>query len=219
MRIAVLGTGIVGRTLAGALLRNGHEVRLGSRTAGNQAAVAWAAEIGGPASEGTFADAAGFGELVVNATNGAASLDALALAGHEQLAGKVLVDVANPLDFSRGMPPTLTVCNDDSLAEQIQRAFPDVRVVKTLNTVTAAVMVDPSILPGAHTIFVAGNDADAKAQACELLAGFGWRQDSILDLGDISAARGMEMYLPLWLRLYGAAGTAMLNVEVRIQAQ
>ena len=215
MRIGVLGTGNVGRTLGSALLRCGHEVRLGSRTSGNEAAVAWADEIGGPASEGTFADAAGFGELVVNATAGAASLDALTLAGAEQLAGKVLVDVANPLDFSQGMPPTLTVCNDDSLGEQIQREFPDVRVVKTLNTVTAAVMVEPGLVPGAHTIFVAGNDDGAKAQARELLEELGWPAASILDVGDISAARGLEMYLPLWLRLWGATGTGILNVEVR----
>jgi len=215
MRIGVLGTGDVGRTLASALLRSGHEVRLGSRTAGNAAAVEWAEEVRGPASEGTFADAAGFGELLVNATAGAASLQALSLAGAEQLAGKVLVDVANPLDFSQGMPPTLTVCNDDSLAEQIQRALPDVRVVKTLNTVTAAVMVDPTLVEGTHTMFVAGDDAAAKAQVGELLQELGWPPGSILDLGDISAARGMEMYLPLWLRLWGATGTGVLNVEVR----
>lgn len=217
MRIAVLGTGTVGRTLAGALLRNGHEVRMGSRTAGNQAAVAWASEIGGPATEGTFADAAGFGELVINATAGAASLEALHGAGAEQLAGKVLVDVANPLDFSRGMPPRLTVCNDDSLGEQLQRAFPDVRVVKALNTVTASVMVEPALVPGSHTIFVCGDDQDAKAEVRELLHGFGWAAESILDLGDITASRGMEMYLPLWLRLWGATGTGVLNVHVSAQ--
>jgi predicted dinucleotide-binding enzyme len=219
MRIGVLGTGIVGRTLAKALLSNGHEVRLGSRTAGNEAAVAWATEIGGPASEGTFADAAGFGELVFNATAGTASLDALNLAGAEQLAGKVLIDVSNPLDFSQGMPPTLRVCNDDSLGEQIQRAFADVRVVKTLNTVTAAVMVQPTLVPGTHTIFVAGDDDAAKAQTAALLQELGWPADSILDLGDITGARAMEMYLPLWLRLYGAAGTAVLNIEVRTGAE
>jgi predicted dinucleotide-binding enzyme len=215
MRIGVLGTGVVGRTLGSALLSNGHEVRLGSRTAGNAAAVAWAEEIGGPASEGTFADAAGFGELLINATAGAASLDALALAGAEQLAGKVLVDVSNPLDTSQGMPPTLTVCNDDSVGEQIQAAYADVRVVKTLNTVTAAVMVAPTLVEGSHTIFVAGNDAQAKAEVGELLQGFGWPAASILDLGDITAARGMEMYLALWLRLWAATGTPVLNVEVR----
>jgi predicted dinucleotide-binding enzyme len=215
VRIGVLGTGTVGRTLGSALLRNGHEVRLGSRAAGNESAVAWAQEIGGPASEGTFADAAGFGELIINATAGAASLDALRLAGAEQLAGKVLLDVSNPLDTSQGMPPTLTVCNDDSLAEQIQRAFADLRVVKTLNTVTAAVMVDPSLVEGAHTVFVAGNDAGAKAEARGLLEEFGWPAARILDLGDITAARGLEMYLPLWLRLYQAGGTPVLNIEVR----
>jgi predicted dinucleotide-binding enzyme len=217
MRIGVLGTGVVGRTLGSALLRSGHEVRMGSRTAGNEAAVAWADEVGGggPATEGTFADAAGFGELIVNATAGAASLQVLEAAGNEQLAGKVLVDVCNPLDFSKGMPPTLTVCNDDSVAEQLQRAFPDVRVVKTLNTVTAAVMVEPSLVPGTHTIFVAGDDAAAKSQASDLLTEFGWPAEAILDLGDITAARGMEMYLPLWLRLWGATGTGVLNVEVR----
>jgi predicted dinucleotide-binding enzyme len=218
MRIGVLGTGTVGRTIGSALLRQGHEVRMGSRSAGNEAAVAWAAEIGGPATEGSFADAAGFGELIFNATNGAASLQALEAAGAEQLAGKVLVDVANPLDVSKGMPPTLTVCNDDSLAEQIQRAFPDVRVVKALNTVTAAVMVAPDRVPGTHTVFVCGDDAGAKAQVGELLRGFGWPAESILDLGGIEAARGPEMYLPLWLRLWGATGTAILNVEVRAAA-
>lgn len=215
MRIGVLGTGTVGRTLGSALLSGGHEVRLGSRSAGNEAAVQWAEGIGGPASEGTFAEAAGFAEIVINATAGAASLDALAMAGGEQLAGKVLVDVANPLDRSRGMPPTLTVCNDDSLAEQIQRAFADVRVVKTLNTVTAAVMVDPTLVDGSHTMFVAGNDAQAKAEVGALLQELGWPESSIMDLGDITAARGMEMYLPLWIRLWGATGTAVLNVEVR----
>lgn len=215
MRIGVLGTGTVGRTLGSALLRNGHEVRLGSRTAGNEAAVAWAAQVGGPASEGTFADAAGFGELVINATAGAASLNALELAGAEQLAGKVLIDVSNPLDSSRGMPPTLTVCNDDSMAEQIQRAYADVRVVKALNTVTAAVMVDPSLVDGTHTIFVAGDDAGAKGEVGELLQELGWPAASILDLGDITAARGMEMYLPLWIRLWQARGTPVLNVDVR----
>jgi 8-hydroxy-5-deazaflavin:NADPH oxidoreductase len=137
------------------------------------------------------------------------------MAGRELLAGKLLIDVANPLDFSRGMPPTLTVCNDDSLGERIQRAFPDVQVVKALNTVTAAVMVEPRLVPGRHTLPICGNDAGAKAQAGELLVGFGWPADAILDLGDLTAARGMEMYLPLWLRLLGATGTAILNVEVR----
>lgn len=215
MHIGVLGTGTVGQTLAQALVDHGHEVRMGARAAGNEKAVAWADRSGPLASEGSFADAAAFGELAFNATAGAASLEALEAAGAEQLAGKVLVDVANPLDFSHGMPPTLTVCNDDSLGERIQRAFPDVRVVKALNSVTAAVMVQPGLVPGQHAIFVCGDDHAAKAQARVLLEEFGWDARSILDLGDITAARGMEMYLPLWLRLYAATGTALLNVDVR----
>jgi predicted dinucleotide-binding enzyme len=215
MHIGVLGTGTVGRTLSQALVDRGHEVRMGSRAAGNENAVAWADQAGPLASEGSFADAAAFGELIINATAGAASLEVLEAAGAEQLAGKVLVDVSNPLDMSQGMPPTLTVCNDDSLAEQLQRAFPEVRVVKTLNTVTASVMVQPDLVPGAHTVFVCGNEEAAKAQAAALLDELGWPPESILDLGDITAARGTEMYLTLWLRLWGATGTAVLNVEVR----
>ncbi len=215
MHIGVLGTGIVGRTLSQALVDRGHEVRMGSRAAGNEHAVAWAEQAGPLASEGSFADAAAFGELIVNATAGAVSLEVLEAAGAEQLAGKVLVDVSNPLDTSKGMPPTLTVCNTDSLAEQLQRAFPEVRVVKTLNTVTASVMVEPALVPGNHTVFVCGNEDAAKAQAAVLLDDLGWPPESILDLGDITAARGTEMYLALWLRLWGATGTPVLNVEVR----
>jgi 8-hydroxy-5-deazaflavin:NADPH oxidoreductase len=205
---------MVGQALAGKLVSLGHEVRMGSRQAGNDKAVAWAEGAGDRGSEGTFADAARFGEVVVNATAGGASLDALTAAGAENLAGKPLIDVANPLDFSAGMPPTLLVCNTDSLAEQIQRAFPDAMVVKTLNTVNAGVMVAPQVVPGGHTIFVSGNDAGAKARVVELLESFGWPAEDIMDLGDLSAARGMEMYLPLWLRLFGASGTGQLNIKV-----
>jgi predicted dinucleotide-binding enzyme len=218
MHIGVLGTGTVGQTLAQALVDRGHEVRMGARSAGNEKAVAWANDSGPLASEGSFADAAAFAELVINATAGAASLEALEMAGGEQLAGKVLIDVANPLDMSKGMPPTLTICNDDSLGESIQRAFPEVRVVKALNTVTAAVMVAPELVSGDHTIFICGNDDGAKTHARGLLEEFGWPAASILDLGDIAAARGMEMYLPLWLRLWGATGSAILNVAVRAPA-
>ena len=213
-RFGVLGTGSVGRTLASKLVSLGHDVMMGSRQAGNEQAVGWAEAAGQLASEGTFADAAAFGETVVNATAGGASLDALAAAGVENLAGKVLIDISNPLDFSRGMPPSLVVCNTDSLGEQIQRAFPETSVVKALNTVNADIMVDPSIVPGSHTIFLCGDDAGAKAMVAGLLQSFGWPADDVMDLGELAAARGMEMYLPLWLRLYGAVGTARLNVKV-----
>jgi predicted dinucleotide-binding enzyme len=214
VRIGVLGTGTVGRTLAEKLVEVGHEVRMGSREAGNENAAEWAAAAGEAGSEGTFADAAEFGELVINATAGGASLEALRAAGAESLGGKVLVDVANPLDFSDGMPPTLTVSNDDSLGEQIQEAFPEARVVKALNTVNAAVMVAPGALDESTNLFVCGNDRAAKGQVIELLETFGWLSGDILDLGDISAARGTEMYLPLWLRMMGALETPQFNIRV-----
>jgi predicted dinucleotide-binding enzyme len=213
MRIGILGTGIVGRTLATKLTKLGHDVSMGSRKAGGEKATAWVKEAGEKSSEGTFADAAAYGDMVFNCTSGIASLEALNAAGGQNLGGKTLVDVANPLDFSKGMPPTLSVCNTDSLAEQIQRAFPTANVVKTLNTVSANVMVDPSIIPGVHTMFVSGNDAKAKAEVTTILkAGFGWKE--VVDLGDISCARGQEMYLALWLRLYGKLQTTNLNVYV-----
>ena len=213
MKIGILGTGIVGKTLGSALARRGHEVRMGSRKSGGEKARAWVKEAGAKASEGSFADAAGFGEIVFNCTAGQASLDALRQAGVLNLRGKIVIDVSNPLDFSKGMPPTLSVCNNDSLGEQIQKAFPESHVVKTLNTVTTAVMVDPSIIPGTHTMFVSGNDANAKSAVIKLLKEeFGWKE--ILDLGDLSAARAQEMYLPLWLRLYMKLQTANVNIHV-----
>jgi predicted dinucleotide-binding enzyme len=213
-RIGVLGTGVVGRTVASKLVEVGHEVKMGSRTAGNEAAVEWAADAGEAASEGSFGDAAAFGEIVVNATAGAASLDALEMAGAENLAGKVLWDIANPLDFSHGMPPRLTVANDDSLGERIQRAHPDALVVKALNTVNAHVMVTPASLGEETNLFVCGDDHGAKARVIEILETFGWLSGDIIDLGDITAARGMEMYIALWIRLMGAVGGGGFNVRV-----
>lgn len=214
MRIGVLGTGMVGNAIAGKLVTLGHEVKMGSREAGNEKALAWVETAGGGASEGSFADAAAFGELVVNCTAGAHSLAALEAAGTENLAAKVLIDVANPLDFSGGMPPTLTVANTDSLGEQTQRAFPDTKVVKTLNTMSCEVMVDPAKVPGEHDVFLCGEDAEAKRQVIELLQSFGWPADHIVDLGGIRSARGSEMYLPLWLSLWGALGTGYFNIGV-----
>ena len=213
MRIGVLGTGTVGTTIATKLVELGHEVKMGSRSAGNEKGVEWASGAGEGASEGSFADATSFGEVVFNCTPGAVSVDALRMAGPENLSGKVLIDVSNPLDFSKGMPPTLSVCNDDSVGEQIQREFPDARVVKSLNTVNASIMVDPSQVPGS-VIFVCGNDDAAKAEVGELLQSFGWPGDDVLDIGDIAGARGTEMYLPLWLRMMGALGTPSFNIAV-----
>ena len=214
MRVGVLGTGEVGRTIAGRLVGDDHEVVLGSRTPDNPVAAAWADASGDRAGHGTFGDAAAAGELLFNATPGTVSLDVLAGIPAGALAGKVLVDVANPLDHSGGFPPTLAMCNTTSLGERIQQAHPDVRVVKALNTVHNAVMVDPSRLGGTHHVFVCGDDPDAKAIVTALLHGWGWADDAVIDLGDITNARGTEMLLPLWVRLYGVIGTGDFNLAV-----
>jgi predicted dinucleotide-binding enzyme len=214
MRIGVLGTGMAGSAIATKLVSLGHEVVMGSRTAGNPHAQAWAQKSGDAGTAGTFADAAAFGDLLFNCIAGAHALEALEAARRDNLDGKVLVDVANPLDFSRGMPPTLTVCNTDSLGEQIQRTFPDVKVVKALNTMSCAVMVDPRSLPGEHNVFVCGADEEAKEQVTSLLGSFGWRRARVIDLGGIAAARGLEMYVSLWLSLYGTVGGPNFNIAL-----
>ena len=227
MDIGIIGSGRVAQTLATKLLELGHRVTVSSRdTAKAKDAGDWGTipsadafaaaqrELGRDAAAGSFADAAAAGEVVINATSGGHALEALEAAGAANLAGKILVDVANPLDFSQGMPPTLLFCNTDSLAERIQAAFPEARVVKSLNTVNAQIMTDPRQLTEPTAMFVSGNDQEAKDWVHrELLERwFGWEQ--VLDLGDITAARGQEMWMPLWLRLMGAAGTAAFNLRI-----
>ena len=223
MNIAVLGTGTVGRAIAARLHELGHSAAIGTRDPaatlsrtepdgmGNPPFSAWHAAHPG-IEIGTFADAAAGAELVVNASSGAVALDVLGLAGADNLAGKVLVDISNPLDFSQGFPPTLFVKDTDSLGEQIQRAFPESKVVKTLNTLTAALMVDPTALGESSTIFVSGDDVQAKATVVALLESFG--HDDVIDLGPLETARGTEMLLPLWLRLMGTLGTGTFNFKV-----
>jgi predicted dinucleotide-binding enzyme len=215
MRIAVLGTGTVGRTLAGKLVQTGHQVTIGSRSATNAAALEWAAGAGPQAKAATFFDAAADGEVIINATPGAVSLDVLAAASTKNLDGKVLLDVANPLDLSAGFPPSLSISNTDSLAETIQRSFSTARVVKALNTMRADVMVAPDRLAGGdHDVFMAGDDAQAKEVVTGLLREFGWRPEHIRDLGALEAARGMEMWLPLWLRIFLRQGDRVFNIKV-----
>ncbi|HEY1959297.1 MAG TPA: NAD(P)-binding domain-containing protein [Polyangiaceae bacterium] len=212
MKIGVLGTGMVGQTIATKLVSLGHDVKMGARDAKNEKAAAWVAKSGAKASHGTFADAAASAEILFVCTNGNGTLAALRSAG--SLGGKILIDLSNSLDFSKGMPPTLTTGNTDSLGEQIQREFPDAKVVKTLNTINCSVMVDAGrVAGGDHTVFMSGNDASAKARVAEILkAWFGWKD--VLDLGDITTARGPESYLHLWLRTYQALGTADFNIKV-----
>ncbi len=213
MNIGILGTGIVGQTIGSKLVELGHGVKMGSRSAANEKAAEWCSKMGKNASQGTFADAAEFGEIVFNCTNGMASLDALHAAGKLNLAGKVLIDASNPLDFSKGFPPTLSVCNDDSLAEQIQRAFPEAKVVKTLNTVNCQLMINPSLVPGEHDLFLSGNNEDAKATVRMILQDwFGWK--TVIDLGDITTARGAEQLLPIWVRLMNLWKTPQFNFHI-----
>jgi predicted dinucleotide-binding enzyme len=215
MKIAVLGTGMVGNALATKLVNIGHEIMMGSRSANSDAGQEWLRSVGGKAQIGTFADAAAFGETVFDCTNGANSIAALRSAGAKNLRGKILIQVGNPLDTSKGMPPTLTVCNTDSLGEQVQREFPEVRVVKALNTLNCEIMIAPSRVPGEHDLFICGNDAAAKGEVAEHLSEwFGWKPDSIIDLGDITNSRGTEMFLALWVRLWGVVGNPHFNIHV-----
>lgn len=224
VKIAIMGTGMVGRAHAAKLAGLGHAVMVGTGdkaatlarkdkdAMGNPPFAQWLA--GHPkVTLGTFAQAAAHGELVYDALSGQAAVKVLS-ACREALTGKVLVDIANPLDFSKGMPPTLSVCNTDSLGEQLQRALPGTRVVKTFNTMNALLQVDPALVAGGdHAIFVCGNDAAAKERVVGILRDwYGWKH--IVDLGDITAARGTEMLLPVWLRLWGALGTPMFNFKV-----
>jgi predicted dinucleotide-binding enzyme len=225
MKIAVLGTGMVGRAVAARLADLGHDVVVGTRDVeatlgrtepdgmGNPPYAQWQHEHPN-VRLAALADAGAHGEVIVNATSGQVSQAALEGAGAGQLAGKVILDLANPLDFSQGRPPVLSVANTDSLAERLQAEFPDARLVKALNTMNAYVMVDPARLSGLHNVFVAGDDADAKETVKGLLRAFGWADEAIVDLGGIRAARGMEMFLPLWLSLYGVLGTGDFNIGI-----
>lgn len=216
MKIGILGTGIVGNTLGTALVTKGHEVKMGSRDAVNEKAAEWTKANGKKASQGSFEDAAVFGDIIFNCTKGEHSLEALNLAGEQNLTGKILVDVANPLDFSKGMPPTLSIVNDTSLGETIQGVFPATKVVKTLNTLNCTLMVDANRLAdGDHNLFICGNDESAKQQVKELLHdNFNWNKENIIDLGDITNSRGTEQLLPIWIRLWGALGTADFNFKI-----
>jgi predicted dinucleotide-binding enzyme len=225
MKIGIIGTGVVGKTHAGKLADLGHDVMIGTRDV-NKTLARPDKDLGGnpPFAEwqkqhtkvklGTFAEATSHGEVIINATSGTGALEALKLAGAANLKGKILIDISNPLDFSKGFPPSLTVCNTDSLGEQIQRAFPDTKVVKTLNTTNALLMVNPRQLAGGdHSIFVSGNDTAAKATVTGYLKEwFGWKD--IIDMGDMTSARGTEMLLPIWVRLYGLLKTPAFNFKI-----
>lgn len=228
MKIAILGTGTVGQTFASKLVTLGHEVMLGTRNVSEKLKSTAKDGYGNPPfgewykannniKLGTFEEAAAFGEMILNVTNGGGSINALKLAGEKNLNGKILVDIANPLDFSRGIPPILSpeLSNTNSLGEEIQKTFPQAKVVKTLNTMWCGLMVNPNMIGGGdHTNFICGNDAGAKAKVKSLLNEFGWKNENIFDLGDISSARGPEAILPIWLRIWGATQNGAFNLKI-----
>jgi 8-hydroxy-5-deazaflavin:NADPH oxidoreductase len=228
MKIAILGTGNVGQTFAAKFIALGHEVMMGTRNVADTLARKATDNYGSlPFGEwhssnakvqlGTFAETVAFGEIVLNALQGAATLTAINTAKETNFDGKILLDISNPLDFSKGFPPSLIpeLQNTNSLAEEIQKTLPNAKVVKTLNTMWSGLMVNPVMIGnGDHNVFIAGNDADAKTKVKEILASFGWIAANILDLGDITKARGLEMYLPLWLSIYGATNNGAFNIKI-----
>lgn len=228
MKIAIIGTGTVGQTFASKLASLGHEVIMGTRNISEKLASTAKDGYGNPPfSEwhaanknvklGTFAEAAALGEIILNVTQGGNSINALKLAEAKNLKGKILIDIANPLDFSKGMPPSLLpeLSNTNSLGEEIQKTFPETKVVKTLNTMWNGLMVNPNMIAGGeHTAFICGNDADAKTKVKSLMNEFGWKNNNILDLGDITSARGTEAVLPIWLRIWGATQNGAFNFKI-----
>jgi 8-hydroxy-5-deazaflavin:NADPH oxidoreductase len=226
MKAAVLGTGSVGQTIATRLAGLGHQVVMGTRDVAESKLRKTADAFGNPAIGEwieknpsvklvAFKEAAAFGEIIFNCTKGVYGIEVLTLAGKENLDGKIIVDISNPLDFSKGMPPTLTISNDNSLGEEIQKQFPNAKVVKALNTMWCGLMVNPAMIGGGdHSTFICGNDQDAKAQVKAILKSFGWSEKNILDMGDITNSRGTEMYLPLWVRIFGVTQNGAFNIKI-----
>ena len=228
MKIAIIGTGSVGRTIASKLAELNYEVMMGTRNVSDKMADSAKDNYGNPPFNewfknnnkvklGSFSEAATFGDLVINATNGRNSVTALILAGAKNLAGKVMIDIANPLDFSNGMPPSLLpgLNNTNSLGEEIQKTFPETLVVKTLNTMWCGLMINPGILGGGdHINFICGNNTEAKIKVKKLLYQFGWKDENIIDLGDITGARATESMLPIWLRVMGVFKSGAFNFKL-----
>jgi predicted dinucleotide-binding enzyme len=225
-KIAVIGTGTVGQTFATRLVALGYEVLMGTRNVSEK--LGQPAKGQGPSFKEwndanpqvklvTFADAAKEAELIINVTQGGASINAMKLCGEKNLEGKVIMDVANPLDFSRGAPPHLIpeLSNINSLGEEIQKTFPKSMVVKTLNTMWCGIMVNPKMVGnGDHTNYICGDNQQAKEKVTGLLKQFGWDQKNILDLGPISSARGTEAVLPVWLRIWTATQNGAFNFKI-----
>jgi len=203
-RVGVLGTGAVGRRLAAGFRDRGHRVTIGSRDPENEELRGWRSADGAGIAAGTFAEAAAGGELVVLAVLGDAAEQVIADAGRASFAGKVVIDAMNPLDFSGGFPPKLSISGEDSLGERVQRALPDARVVKAFNIIGNPYFVDPLFEEGRPTMLIAGNDDDAKRTVTDLLADFGW--SDIVDIGGIDGSRELEAMCIAWVKIGGVRG-------------
>lgn len=226
MKIAILGTGSVGQALAKRLSGLGHQLFIGTRDVAETMSRTAPDHSGNPPIARLIGDNPLFelcsfreavlqgDDLIVFAMNGQHALDCLKMVGEDLLSDKVMMDISNPLDFAQGFPPTLFACNTESLAERIQNAYPSLKVVKTLNTMGNPIMGHPELLRGDHTVFMSGNDGPGKTKVAELLKSFGWKDKNIMDLGDITTARGTEMILPLWVRIYGKLQTPMFNFSI-----
>lgn len=216
MKFGILGTGNVGDTIGSKLASLGHDVMMGSRTAANEKALAFAAKDAAHTRSGTFEEAAAFGDIVFNCTKGEIALDVIAQVA-DSLKGKILIDVTNPLDFSNGLPPSLipALSNTNSLGEEIQRRHPETHVVKTLNTMWCGLMVNPGLIgDGNHVNYVCGNNAESKEKTKQILMEFGWKKENLLDLGDITNARATEAVLPIWLRIWGVTRNGTFNFRI-----
>ncbi|HEX6333043.1 MAG TPA: NAD(P)-binding domain-containing protein [Flavisolibacter sp.] len=218
MNIGVLGTGMVGETIATALTEKGHNVRMGSRTENNERAAAWVKRSNNHATQGTFYDAAAFGEIIFLCLNGEHALEVTRNIPRDSIEGKIVIDITNPLDFSRGLPPAILdgLGNTNSLGEEIQKAVPAASVVKVLNTVNCKLMVDPKLVNnGDHHLFICGDDRVAKNKVKHFLVDtFDWRAENLLDLGGIQSARCVEAYVPLWVAIMQAKGSPMFNLKI-----
>ena len=203
-RVGVLGSGEVGRRLAAGFLSRGHDVMIGSRDPDKPELREWLAADGAGIEAGTFAQTAAHGELLVLAVLGDAAEKAIADAGPDNFSGKVVIDAMNPLDFSAGFPPKLSITGEDSLGERVQRALPDAKVVKAFNTIGNPYFVDPSFTEGQPTMLIAGNDEDAKRTVGDVLADFGWPDP--VDIGGIEGSRELEAICIAWVKIGGARG-------------
>jgi predicted dinucleotide-binding enzyme len=215
MKIGILGSGVVGFTIANAVLAKGHDVMIGSRTSNHEKTTAWSREQGAHALHGTFKETALWSELLFLCVNGSVVKSVIELTEAGSCKDKILIDLTNPLDFSKGMPPSLLpeYSNHYSLGEFVQEQLPETKVVKALNTVNCKLMVDANLVNnGVHHLFLCGNDPEAKNTVKHFLAdNFNWKPECLLDFGNIQAARLTEAIVPFWVGAMKVVDTPLFN--------